>query len=60
MKADTCSLAEAAPPQRKLWLGPTINMTGYFLGKIIPMIPDDAMEFTISPLATVNHGRLLP
>ena len=24
------------------------------------MIPDDAMEFTISPRATVNHGRLLP
>ena len=31
-----------------------------FLGKIIPKIPDDAMEFTISPRASVNHGRLLP
>ena len=35
-------------------------MTGYLLGKIIPMIPNDAMEFTIAPRATVNHGRLLP
>ena len=24
------------------------------------MIPDDAMEFTISPRATVKHDRLLP
>ena len=26
----------------------------------MPMIPDEAIEFTISPRATVNHGRLLP
>ena len=36
------------------------EMNGSFSGKIIPMSLDDAMEFTISPRATVNHGRLLP
>ena len=36
------------------------EMNGYFSVKIIPMIPDGAMELTISPRTTINCGRLLP